>query len=160
MVGFFACIHHAALRPGEVIHLRKENCILPETGWGKLMLGGSTQYAGAWGDNGESAPSSTSVRPAARLRVSLAQRWRAWDPGRRVGRTRPDDMRSPRPVFSLIRASLASISSGGRGIRTLEELAPLAVFKTAALGHYASPPRWHGIPAAVQLDQPYRPRIG
>ena len=25
--------------------------------------------------------------------------------------------------------------SGGRGIRTLEELAPLAVFKTAAIGH-------------------------
>jgi integrase len=52
MVGFFACMYYAALRPGEVVHLRKENCILPETGWGKLMLDGSTQYAGAWGDNG------------------------------------------------------------------------------------------------------------
>jgi hypothetical protein len=27
------------------------------------------------------------------------------------------------------------VTSGGRGIRTLEELAPLAVFKTAAIGH-------------------------
>ena len=27
------------------------------------------------------------------------------------------------------------VRSGGRGIRTLEELAPLAVFKTAAIGH-------------------------
>ena len=36
--------------------------------------------------------------------------------------------------------------SGGQGIRTLEELAPLAVFKTAALGHYASPPGPHTLP--------------
>ncbi len=27
------------------------------------------------------------------------------------------------------------VTSGGRGIRTHEELAPLAVFKTAAIGH-------------------------
>src|SRR5680860_1260989 len=27
MVGFFACMYYAALRPGEVVHLRKENCI-------------------------------------------------------------------------------------------------------------------------------------
>jgi len=70
MVGFFACMYYAALRPGEVIYLRRENCILPETGWGKLMLGGSTQYAGAWGDNGQGREdralkhrSSRSVRP-------------------------------------------------------------------------------------------------
>jgi len=70
MVGFFACMYYAALRPGEVVHLRKENCTLPETGWGKLMLGGSTQYAGAWGDNGHGREdralkhrSSRSVRP-------------------------------------------------------------------------------------------------
>ena len=29
---------------------------------------------------------------------------------------------------------------GGGGIRTHERLAPLAVFETAALGHYATPP--------------------
>jgi hypothetical protein len=29
---------------------------------------------------------------------------------------------------------------GGGGIRTHEELAPLAVFETAALGRYATPP--------------------
>jgi len=37
----------------------------------------------------------------------------------------------PKAVFS---------TSGGRGIRTLEELTPLAVFKTAAFNHSAIPP--------------------
>ena len=32
-------------------------------------------------------------------------------------------------------------SGGGRGIRTHDDVAAIAVFKTAALGHYASPPR-------------------
>jgi integrase len=56
MVGFFACMYYAALRPGEVLHLRQQDCTLPklpETGWGELVLTGSTQYTGSlWGDNG------------------------------------------------------------------------------------------------------------
>src|SRR5450759_2578023 len=53
MVGFFACMYYAALRPGEVLHLREQDCTLPEAGWGELLLTGSTQYTGAsWGDNG------------------------------------------------------------------------------------------------------------
>ena len=40
-------------------------------------------------------------------------------------------------------------TSGGRGIRTHERLAPLAVFKTAALGHYAEP-SWPGVPGPGQ----------
>jgi integrase len=58
MVGFFACMYYAALRPGEVLHLRQQDCTLPklpETGWGELVLTGSTQYTGSsWGDNGKS----------------------------------------------------------------------------------------------------------
>src|SRR5450756_175249 len=57
MVGFFACMYYAALRPGEVLHLRQQECALPtlpETGWGELVLTGSTQYTGStWGDNGK-----------------------------------------------------------------------------------------------------------
>ena len=39
-----------------------------------------------------------------------------------------------------------SSSGGGRGIRTHDDVAAIAVFKTAALGHYASPPdpAWAG----------------
>lgn len=50
MVAFYACIYYAALRPAEVLHLREANCVLPENGWGELLLTGSTQYVGSWGD--------------------------------------------------------------------------------------------------------------
>lgn len=52
LVAFFACIYYAALRPGEVVHLRVDECELPEAGWGTLRLTGSTQHAGRdWGDD-------------------------------------------------------------------------------------------------------------
>jgi integrase len=51
LVAFFACIYFAALRPAEVVHLRIEECDLPDSGWGTLRLTGSTQHAGeSWGD--------------------------------------------------------------------------------------------------------------
>ncbi|HET7477753.1 MAG TPA: tyrosine-type recombinase/integrase [Dermatophilaceae bacterium] len=50
---FFACIYYAALRPGEVRHLRRTDCDLPTAGWGTLTLTGSTQNAGSsWSDSG------------------------------------------------------------------------------------------------------------
>jgi integrase len=53
-VAFFACMYYAALRPAEVVHLRLEECELPEDGWGVLRLTGSTQHAGMdWGDDPE-----------------------------------------------------------------------------------------------------------
>jgi integrase len=52
LVAFFACIYYSALRPGEVVHLRVDECELPESGWGTLRLTGSTQHAGRdWGDD-------------------------------------------------------------------------------------------------------------
>lgn len=51
---FFACIYFAALRPSEVRHLRVKDCVLPESGWGTLLLAGSTQQSGRdWTDSGE-----------------------------------------------------------------------------------------------------------
>lgn len=51
--GFFACMYFAALRPSEVIHLRVDECELPEEGWGWLHLSGSTQHVGEdWSDSG------------------------------------------------------------------------------------------------------------
>ena len=46
----------------------------------------------------------------------------------------------PRPPAPLGR-ELPREAGGGRGIRTHDDVAAIAVFKTAALGHYASPPR-------------------
>jgi integrase len=38
---FFACIYYAGLRPGEVQHLHRVDCVLPDNGWGELLLTGS-----------------------------------------------------------------------------------------------------------------------
>jgi site-specific recombinase XerD len=51
LVGFFACMYYAALRPAEAMHLRADECELPEKGWGLLRLTGSTQHVGQdWGE--------------------------------------------------------------------------------------------------------------
>jgi integrase len=52
LVALFACMYYSALRPAEVLHLRVDECHLPEDGWGTLRLTGSTQHVGAgWGDD-------------------------------------------------------------------------------------------------------------
>lgn len=52
LVAFFALLYYAALRPAEALHLRIEDCELPEEGWGMLRLSGSTQHVGqGWGDD-------------------------------------------------------------------------------------------------------------
>lgn len=51
---FFACMYYAGLRPAEVRHLRVRDCHLPKSGWGELVLLGSTQQGGiTWTDSGE-----------------------------------------------------------------------------------------------------------
>ncbi|MGH3547571.1 MAG: tyrosine-type recombinase/integrase, partial [Pseudonocardiaceae bacterium] len=50
---FFACLYFAAMRPSEAARLRDVDCHLPEEGWGRLDLQGSSPYAGtAWTDTG------------------------------------------------------------------------------------------------------------
>jgi integrase len=34
----YACTYYAALRPGEAVALRQQDCYLPDTGWGRLTL--------------------------------------------------------------------------------------------------------------------------
>jgi hypothetical protein len=48
--------------------------------------------------------------------------------------TGPCEVHERAPGRNAYRTNL-QVRSGGRGIRTHEELAPLAVFKTAAIGH-------------------------
>ena len=52
LAAFFACLYYAGLRPGEARALRVDDCVLPESGWGRLLLTGSHQTSGsAWTDS-------------------------------------------------------------------------------------------------------------
>ncbi|MEU7839126.1 site-specific integrase [Nonomuraea sp. NPDC049129] len=54
LVAFFACMYYAMMRPSEVTALRREDCTLPEKGWGRLLLSGSAPTVGTkWTDNGQ-----------------------------------------------------------------------------------------------------------
>jgi integrase len=76
LVAFFACMYYAALRPAEALHLRVEECELPESGWGVLRLTGSTQHAGeGWGDD------STAIQEDRALKHRAKAATRAADPG-------------------------------------------------------------------------------
>lgn len=53
-MAFFALLYFGALRPSEALALRVQDCELPETGWGRVVLSGSRPEVGkAWTDNGE-----------------------------------------------------------------------------------------------------------
>lgn len=53
LVAFFGAMYYAALRPGEASTLRESNLLLPDAGWGELLLESSTPEAGAsWTDSG------------------------------------------------------------------------------------------------------------
>lgn len=54
LMAFFACLYFAALRPGEAMGLREQDCELPEMGWGVLTLEKSRPHsAKRWTDSGE-----------------------------------------------------------------------------------------------------------
>lgn len=54
MVAFFACMYYAALRPEEVVDLRRDNLIdLPAHGWGEMILTNSEPRTNThWSDDG------------------------------------------------------------------------------------------------------------
>ncbi|GAA1506268.1 tyrosine-type recombinase/integrase [Sphaerisporangium rubeum] len=52
--GMFACMYYAALRPEEAAGLRRENCELPEVGWGLLTVEKARPQANKrWTNSGE-----------------------------------------------------------------------------------------------------------
>ncbi|MEW1912654.1 site-specific integrase [Kitasatospora sp. NPDC085895] len=52
---FYGCILYAATRPAEATNLRASDCTLPDTGWGLLLLNGSSPRVGSrWTDDGQS----------------------------------------------------------------------------------------------------------
>ncbi|MFI7038405.1 hypothetical protein ACIBI0_17095 [Microbispora rosea] len=38
LMALFACMYYAALRPGEAVALRKDDCNLPEHGWERILV--------------------------------------------------------------------------------------------------------------------------
>jgi integrase len=52
--GMFACMYYAALRPEEAAGLRRQNCHLPEQGWGLLVVEKTRpQATKRWTNSGE-----------------------------------------------------------------------------------------------------------
>ena len=50
---FFGCLYYAALRPSEAVALRDADCVLPDSGWGRIDLAASEPRAGTeWTDTG------------------------------------------------------------------------------------------------------------
>ncbi|GHF62160.1 hypothetical protein GCM10018783_34170 [Streptomyces griseosporeus] len=54
LVGFYAVMYFAALRPSEAAGLKKTDCFLPKNGWGVLTLHETNPVSGKqWTDSGE-----------------------------------------------------------------------------------------------------------
>ncbi|MEU8381973.1 tyrosine-type recombinase/integrase [Streptosporangium sp. NPDC048865] len=54
LMALFACMYYAGIRPGEAVALRKQDCRLPATGWGRLSLDVSRPEVNTrWTDSGD-----------------------------------------------------------------------------------------------------------
>ncbi|SET57028.1 tyrosine-type recombinase/integrase [Nonomuraea wenchangensis] len=54
LMAMFACMYFAALRPGEAVSLREQDCHLPANGWGRLTLDSSRPEVNRrWTDTGD-----------------------------------------------------------------------------------------------------------
>ncbi|MFE9395635.1 hypothetical protein [Streptomyces flavidovirens] len=52
---FFGCLYYAATRPAEATNLKATDFVLPEEGWGELVLSSSTpRFGSGWTDTGKS----------------------------------------------------------------------------------------------------------
>lgn len=53
LAAFYACMYYAAMRPAEATDLRIADCKLPDSGWGELLLTGSSpSVSSRWTDDG------------------------------------------------------------------------------------------------------------
>ena len=69
-MALYACVYFAALRPGEVARLRRQDCHLPAAAWGSLTLEKSRpEVNGRWADTGSAhgERGSSPEVPVARL---------------------------------------------------------------------------------------------
>jgi integrase len=67
----YACMYYAALRPAEAVALHKDDCVLPKSGWGKLVLARSLPESGSrWTDDGTThAKRGLKLRPVTEIRT-------------------------------------------------------------------------------------------
>ncbi|MFI0452160.1 tyrosine-type recombinase/integrase [Actinomadura sp. 6N118] len=67
----YACMYYAALRPAEAVALHKDDCHLPATGWGRLVLTRSLPETGSrWTDSGSTHEQrGLKLRPANEIRT-------------------------------------------------------------------------------------------
>ncbi len=66
LVAFFGSMYYAALRPGEVQEVHRNDLTLPESDgeWGSLTLAGNNpETSGRWADDGERSPRQLKHRP-------------------------------------------------------------------------------------------------
>src|SRR6266508_2505877 len=86
----------------EALHLAKDRCALPRTGWGELLLTGSTRHAGqAWGDSGEASEEQGLKHRAAddtRIVPACPERSRLIRDGEVVGHRAAEAPRRPLPA--------------------------------------------------------------
>lgn len=53
LAAFYGCLYYAAMRPAEATDLRIADCTLPDSGWGQLLLTGSSPgVSSRWTDDG------------------------------------------------------------------------------------------------------------
>jgi integrase len=71
LMAMYACMYFAALRPGEAVALRRQDCYLPESGWGRLTLARSRPEVNLrWTDSGSAhAERGLKHRPAGESRT-------------------------------------------------------------------------------------------
>jgi integrase len=71
LVAFFACLYFAMLRPSEAMALCAEDCVLPDTGWGRLELHQTKPVVGKhWTDSGDSHENrGLKNRPSRAIRI-------------------------------------------------------------------------------------------
>jgi integrase len=67
----YACLYYAALRPAEAVALHKDDCMLPEAGWGRLVLSRSLPESGSrWTDDGTThTKRGLKLRPLTEIRT-------------------------------------------------------------------------------------------
>lgn len=67
----YGCMYYAALRPAEAVALLKDDCHLPATGWGRLVLTRSLPETGSrWTDSGKTHEQrGLKLRPLAEVRT-------------------------------------------------------------------------------------------
>ena len=67
----FACMYYAALRPAEAVALRRQDCHLPATGWGRIVVSRTLPETGSrWTDSGSTHEQrGLKLRPTAEVRT-------------------------------------------------------------------------------------------